>query len=195
MSGDRILRPGDALLVVDVQNDFLPGGSLAVPVGDRVVAPLNRCIARFEARGLPVVATRDWHPAAHCSFVDQGGLWPPHCIAETAGAAFAPELRLPAGTLVVSKARGVERDAYTGFDDTDLEPWLRALAVERIFVGGLATDYCVLHTVLAALAADFQAVLLTDAVAAIDRTPGDGERAIVSMQRSGARLVRSEELQ
>ncbi len=195
MSGDRILRPGDALLVVDVQNDFLPGGSLAVPVGDRVVAPLNRCIARFEARGLPVVATRDWHPAAHCSFVDQGGLWPPHCIAETAGAAFAPELRLPASTLVVSKARGVERDAYTGFDDTDLEPWLRALAVERIFVGGLATDYCVLHTVLAALAADFQAVLLTDAVAAIDRTPGDGERAIVSMQRSGARLVRSEELQ
>ncbi len=194
MQSDWILGPGDALLIVDVQNDFLPGGSLAVPRGDRIIPALHRSIACFQARALPVVATRDWHPAAHCSFEEQGGPWPPHCVAGTAGAAFAPALRLPDTALVVSKGTEVERDAYSGFEGTDLAPRLRALKVERLFVGGLATEYCVLATVMAARAAGFQAVLLTDAIAAIDLEPGDGERAIASMEQAGARLARSEDL-
>lgn len=193
-SNGLILATGDALVIVDVQNDFLPGGRLAVPKGDRVISALNRCIVRFQARALPIVATRDWHSPAHCSFQAQGGPWPPHCVADTPGAAFAPSLRLPEMTLLVSKATLPENDAYSGFEGTDLEPQLRALGVGRICVGGLATDFCVLNTVLDALAAGFQAVLLTDAIAAVDLTPGDGERAIAAMRDKGARLARSEDL-
>lgn len=193
-NNDVTLATGDALVIVDVQNDFLPGGSLAVPNGDRVIPALNRGIARFQARALPVVATRDWHPPAHCSFRTQGGTWPPHCVVDTPGAAFAPSLRLPATTLLVSKATRADTDAYSAFDGTDLVRWLQALGVGRIFVGGLATDYCVLNTVRDALAAGFQAVLLTDAIAAVDFTPGDGKRALAAMCDKGARLARSEDL-
>jgi nicotinamidase/pyrazinamidase len=178
--------PGDALLVVDVQNDFLPGGSLAVPDGDRVVPVLNRYIARFVAADLPVFATRDWHPPDHCSFAPRGGPWPPHCVAGSPGAAFAPALELPVGTTVVSKADSPERDAYSGFQGTDLADGLRAQGVRRVFVGGLATDYCVLHTVQDALAAGFAVVLLTDAVRAVEIKPGDGARALAAMQDAGA---------
>src|SRR4051812_30168689 len=103
-------RPGDALVIVDLQNDFLPRGALAVPDGDAVIAPLNAAIAAFAARGLPIIATRDWHPAAHCSFTAQGGIWPPHCVADTHGAAFSSRLQLPASTIVLSKAATVEED-------------------------------------------------------------------------------------
>lgn len=180
-------QPGDALLLVDVQNDFLPGGSLAVPRGDEVVPVLNRAIAAFEAQQLPVYATRDWHPERHCSFRAQGGPWPPHCVAHTRGAEFAPTLRLPPAASVISKATSADRDAYSGFDDTDLDSRLRAAGIRRLFIGGLATDYCVLNTVRDALRLGYEVMLLTDAVRAVEVQPGDGRRAEDEMARLGAR--------
>jgi len=179
-------QPGDALLIVDVQNDFLPGGSLAVLHGDKVVPALNRYIGTFEAQGLPVYATRDWHPERHCSFRAQGGPWPPHCIAHTRGAEFAPALRLPPAATVISKATSADRDAYSGFEGTDLDQRLRATGVRRLFVGGLATDYCVLNTVRDALQLGYEVLLLTDAIRAVDVQPGDGQRAEDEMTRLGA---------
>ncbi len=179
-------REGDALVLVDVQNDFLPGGSLAVPGGNAVVAPLNAWLACFAADGLPVVATRDWHPANHCSFAAQGGAWPPHCVAGTAGANFAPMLALPAHALVVSKATTAETEAYSGFAGTDLHARLQGLGVKRLFVGGLATDYCVLNTVRDALRLGYAVMLLVACIRAVDLHPGDGERAIAAMRQAGA---------
>jgi nicotinamidase/pyrazinamidase len=189
MDGDALVpRCGDALLLVDVQCDFLPGGSLAVRDGDRVLAPINDCIALFGRQRLPVYASRDWHPAVHCSFRDQGGPWPPHCIAGSAGAQFSPDLRLPGDATIVSKATAADRDAYSAFDGTDLAPALRAAGVARLFVAGLATDWCVLRTVVDALGAGFGVVVLRDAVAAVDVQPGDGERALEQMRSLGATL-------
>src|SRR3990167_7105549 len=139
------LGAGDALLIVDVQSDFLPGGSLAVPRGDEVVAVLNGYLAAFRNSGLPVVATRDWHPPDHCSFRQQGGPWPPHCVAGSEGAGFAPQLQLPTDATVISKATAQQSDAYSGFEGTELDRLLRQSGVRRLFVGGLATDYCVLN--------------------------------------------------
>ena len=184
--------PGDALVIVDVQNDFLPGGALAVPHGDEVVPVLNRWIERFTARGLPVIATRDWHPPDHCSFQARGGPWPPHCVAGTEGAAFAPGLRLPPDALVISKATEPDREAYSGFEGTALAECLRALGARRLFVGGLATDYCVLSTVRDARREGFEVVLIEDGVRAVDVRPGDGERALEEMRRLGTALVRTE---
>ena len=188
------LQTGDALIAVDVQNDFLPGGSLAVPEGDAVVPALNRYLAAFAARALPVFATRDWHPPDHCSFKARGGIWPPHCVAATRGAEFARGLALPETAVVVSKAATAETDAYSGFGGTDLAARLRAGGVERLFVGGLATDYCVLNTVRDALAAGFAVLLLADAIRAVDVNAGDGERAQREMQKLGARAIRYEDL-
>ncbi len=179
-------RPGDALIVVDVQKDFLPGGSLAVPRGDEVVPVLNRYMEIFSSRGLPVFATRDWHPPEHCSFTEQGGPWPSHCVAGSEGAAFAADLHLPADAVIISKATEPERDAYSGFQGTDLAQRLREAGVRRVFVGGLATDYCVLNTVRDALAEGFEVVLLEDAIRAVDVQPGDGEHAVKEMLDAGA---------
>lgn len=185
----EIAQPGDALIVVDVQNDFLPGGALAVPRGDEVIAPLNGYLRRFEQRHLPIFVTRDWHPRQHCSFRDQGGPWPPHCMAGTRGAEFAPALRVPDGAHVVAKATGPEADAYSGFQGTDLAAQLRGLGVRRVVVGGLATDYCVRATVLDALATGFAAVVLADAVRAVELQPGDGAQALADMRAHGAQIV------
>ena len=177
----------DEFIVVDVQKDFLPGGSLAVADGDAVVPVLNRCIKEFDFAGRPVFATRDWHPAGHCSFVEQGGSWPPHCVADTEGAAFAPKLKLNKAAIVIDKATTVEKDAYSGFEGTDLEMRLKDLNVDRVYVGGLATDYCVLQTVKDALAREFSVVLLTNAIRAVNIAPNDGDRAIRDMTESGAK--------
>lgn len=188
------LAPGDALIVVDVQNDFLPGGSLAVPHGDEVVPALNRHIALFRARGLPIFATRDWHPADHCSFREQGGPWPPHCVAGTPGAAFSSRLDLPADARIVSKATTADKDAYSGFEGTELDEQLRSLGVRRVFVGGLATDYCVLNTVKDARRHNYQTYFLDDAARAVNLHPEDGRLALEEMARLGAEPVRIEAL-
>ncbi len=184
----------DALIIVDVQNDFLPGGGLAVPGGDALIPVLNRCIARFVQAGLPIIATRDWHPANHCSFKARGGPWPPHCVTGTSGAEFPGTLELPADTPVISKATAPDKDAYSGFEGTGLESRLHTLGVTRLFVGGLATDYCVLNTVLDGLKLGFEVVLLTDAIQAVDVHPGDGARAIQEMQHKGAILAANSDL-
>lgn len=177
---------GDALILVDVQHDFLPGGSLAVEDGHAVIGPLNDAIAAFGAAGLPVVATRDWHPSDHMSFAEQGGPWPPHCVADTEGAQFEESLQIPADAIIVSKASRQETDAYSGFEGTDLHQRLQALGVSRVYVGGLATDYCVLNTVLDARRLGYGVVLLTDAVRAVNVDPADGQRALQQMIEAGA---------
>lgn len=183
-----------ALLIVDVQNDFLPGGRLAVPGGDEVIPVLNRYIALAQAGGVPVFASRDWHPANHSSFLAQGGPWPQHCVADTPGAAFASGLDLPRDAVIISKATRAEADAYSGFEGTDLAPRLRRLGVKRLWVGGLATDYCVLHTVLDALRSEFGVLLLADAIRAVNVKPGDGERAERRMAEAGAVPVHVEDV-
>ena len=180
---------GDALIVVDVQQDFLPGGALGVPAGDEVIAPLNRAINMFERAGLPIFYSRDWHPANHISFKAQGGPWPRHCVAGTDGAAFAPTLRVPATAAIVSKATMAERDAYSAFQDTTLASQLRTAGVRRVFIGGLATDYCVKATVLDAKREGLDVKVLRDAIRAVEVQPGDGERALQEMQQSGAHLT------
>ena len=189
-NGPESVGRGDALLLVDVQNDFLPGGALAVRDGHAVVPRLNEWVALFRDRGLPVFASRDWHPADHCSFHARGGPWPVHCVAETPGAGFAPGLDLPPGVEVVSKATDAERDAYSAFDGTDLHERLRRAAVRRLFIGGLATDYCVRWTVHDALERGYEVVVLEDAVRPVDVRPGDGRRALRTIRRRGARTLR-----
>ena len=183
------LQPGDMLLVTDIQNDFLPGGRLAVAGGDEVVPVLNRYIGAFLAQGLPVYATRDWHPDGHCSFHPQGGPWPVHCVAGTPGAAFAATLVLPSDTTVISKATSQDREAYSSFQGTDLDSRLRATGIRRLFIGGLTTDYCVLNTVRDARQLGYEVFVLADAIRAVDVQPGDGQRAEEEMARLGARRI------
>lgn len=182
------LQQSDALLVVDVQNDFCPGGALAVEDGDAVVPVLNDWIARARDAGIPVVASRDWHPADHCSFEAQGGPWPRHCVRETEGAAFHPDLQLPDDALVVSKGKAQDRDNYSAFDDTGLADTLHQRGVRRVWVGGLAQDVCVQATVLDACEAGFETHLIADATRAVNVNPGDGERALEAMRAAGARI-------
>ena len=189
---DTRIRQDDVLLIVDVQNDFLPGGSLAVPRGDEVVTVLNRYLQIFAA--LPVYATRDWHPERHCSFRAQGGIWPPHCVAGTRGAEFAAALQLPPSAVIISKADTAEQDAYSGFQGTNLHQQLRAANIQRLFIGGLATDYCVLNTVRDALRLGYQVFLLGDAIRAVDVQPGNGLRAEEEMIRLGAQRITVEEI-
>lgn len=185
---------GDVLLIVDVQNDFLPGGSLAVPRGDEVVLVINRYLQIFAAYRLPVYATRDWHPERHCSFLAQGGPWPPHCIADTRGAQFAASLQLPSSAVIISKATTVEQDAYSGFQGTNLDQLLRTANIRRLFIGGLATDYCVLNTVRDALQLGYEVLLLGDAIRAVDVQSGDGLRAEEEMTKLGAQRITVEEV-
>lgn len=179
-----MLKDGGALIIVDVQRDFLPGGALAVPEGDAVVPLLARCADACARSGVPVVASRDWHPADHCSFRDFGGQWPVHCVAGTPGAELDSGLDLPDDTRIVDKASTPDRDAYSAFEGTDLDEWLKAREVRQIYVGGLATDYCVLRTALDGLRLGYRVVLLADAIRAID--PADGQKAIETLVEQGA---------
>lgn len=188
MAQERV-GPGDALLVVDVQIDFLPGGALGISDGNAVIGPLNAAIGRFRVAALPVYASRDWHPPDHCSFTAQGGPWPVHCVAGSRGAAFAPALALPPDVPVISKATEPARDAYSAFDGTGLDERLRHDGVRRLFIGGLATDYCVRWSVHDALAEGYEVVVLRDAVRPVDVRPGDGARALRAVRRRGARTV------
>lgn len=188
-----------ALLIVDVQNDFCPGGALPVPEGDKVVPVLNRAIDQFRQAGAPVIASRDWHPEKSTHFAQYGGQWPVHCVQNTPGAQFHPDLRLPEGAIVVSKGMGENEDAYSAFDArTDegesLEELLKERGIRRLVVGGLATDYCVRASVLGALERGFEVLVLRDAVRGVDVQPGDSEKALNEMQKRGATLVTLEEV-
>jgi nicotinamidase/pyrazinamidase len=185
----------DALVVVDVQNDFCPGGALAVPDGARVVPVLNRYADRFAARGAPVFASRDWHPARTTHFAEYGGAWPRHCVQGTPGAALHPALRLPPGAEIISKGTGAEEDAYSCWearaaDGTAFPALLARRGIRRLFVGGLATDYCVKATALDARRAGLEVVVLEDAVGAVNVMPTDGDRALEEMAAAGAARAR-----
>ena len=178
-----------ALIVVDVQNDFCSGGALAVPEGDKVVYVLNDYIARFFAKEAAIFATRDWHPMHHVSFKEHCGLWMPHCVQRTKGADFHKDLKLPFGVEIISKGFLTEKDAYTGFEGTELERRLKHRGITRVFVGGLAADYCVKHTVLDALVRGFETYLLLDAIQGVSVKPTDSSEAVSEMQRAGAKAI------
>jgi nicotinamidase/pyrazinamidase len=192
------MKKNAAVLIVDVQNDFCPGGALAVPNGDRVVEPLSRIAEYCAAEGLPVFASRDWHPPATRHFKEYGGVWPAHCIQDTSGAAFHHDLRLPEGTLVITKGNNPDSDAYSAFDGHDSEgrclgDILKKLRVEHLYVGGLATDYCVCASALDARATGIAVSILTDAIAGVDVVAGDSEKALDVMKNAGISLVTEKE--
>jgi len=177
----------DALIIVDVQRDFCSGGALPVPEGDKIVPILNKYIENFSKVGALIVVTRDWHPPNHVSFKNYGGPWPPHCIQGTSGADFHPDLKLPREAKIVSKATSADKEAYSGFDGTDLGKDLKNIGIQRVFIGGLATEYCVKSTVLDALSLGFEVVLLLDAIKGVDVNPSDSEKAIREMLEKGAK--------
>lgn len=187
-----------ALLLVDVQNDFCPGGALPVPDGDKVVEPLNRIASSFAAAGLTVVASRDWHPPVTRHFSEYGGAWPPHCVKDSPGARFHPDLHLPEGTLFVSKGNDPDSDSYSSFDGvsadgSSLGEILAGLQVKHLYVGGLATDYCVRSSALDAKKAGFEVTLLTDAIAGVNIVAGDSEEALEEMGRAGIDFCTADE--
>ncbi len=185
-----------ALLVVDVQNDFCPGGALAVPDGDRIIPRVNRTIELFVRRGLPVLATRDWHPAVTKHFKAFGGAWPPHCVQGTKGARFHPNLRLPKDAVILSKGMDPEQDSYSGFQalndgGRDLESVVHDLGIDELFVCGLATDYCVRATALDAQRRGIHVRVLDDAIKGVDLKSGDSQAALGEMRQAGVPFVES----
>jgi nicotinamidase/pyrazinamidase len=176
----------DALIIVDVQNDFCPSGALPVPEGDQTIPVLNDYIKIFKKANAEICATRDWHPPNHISFKAQGGPWPPHCVQDTEGAKFHSDLKLPSEATIISKAMDPRKETYSGFDYTELADKLKKQDVRRVFVGGLATDYCVKNTVLDARELGFEVVLLLDAIRGINAEPDDAAKAIAKMVKSGA---------
>jgi nicotinamidase/pyrazinamidase len=181
----------DALIVVDVQRDFCPGGALAVPRGDEVVPVINRILG---LGGWLAIATRDWHPPDHCSFTPQGGIWPVHCVAGTPGAAFHSGVDAARVRHVVSKATTRGAEAYSGFQDTDLQALLAQQGIRRIFVCGLATDYCVKATALDGRKAGLDVAVLEDAIRGVEVNPGDCAAAMSHMRAAGIQVMQSTEL-
>jgi nicotinamidase/pyrazinamidase len=186
----------DALLVVDVQQDFCPGGALPAEGGTRIIPALNRAIARAHAAGWPIYASRDWHPPVTSHFKAYGGDWPPHCVQGTPGAAFHPDLRLPEDVTVISKGQDPGAPGYSAFegrtpDGRMFADDLRARGITRLYVAGIATDYCVKASALDARREGLDVVVLRDAVTGIDVGPGDVDRALTAMEAAGVVLRRS----
>jgi nicotinamidase/pyrazinamidase len=195
MKKNFIVSNKDALLITDIQNDFLAKGALPVPDGNEVISILNAYAKIFEDAKATLLASRDWHPANHISFKAQGGLWPPHAVQNTKGADFHKDLKLPGCTVIISKATHAAKEAYSAFDGTELAETLKTRGVTRLFVGGLATDYCVLKTVLDARKLGYPTVVLMDATRGINVKPGDVERAVEAMIKSGAEQAVSTDFQ
>ena len=188
-----------ALLIVDLQNDFCPGGRLPVPEGDKVVEPLNLAIDRFHGEGLPIIASRDWHPAVTTHFEKFGGIWPEHCGQDTAGAYFHPDLRLPPDVTIITKGTDPEQDNYSAFEGMTaegllLEQFLEARGIKKLYIGGLATDYCVKATAVAGLFLGKKVTVLLDAIAGVDMAPGDSDRALELLRQEGAEFMRAVDL-
>jgi nicotinamidase/pyrazinamidase len=184
------LRRGDALLIVNVQNDFCPGGALAVPNGDIIIPMLNRWISMAEAAGIPVFASRDWHPEGHISFQERGGPWPRHCVQDQHGAEFHPALQLPYSAHIISKATEADSDSYSTFGRTDLAGQLRKASVHSLWIGGLALDYCVKESALDAIRLGFEVHLLADATRAVNLHPEDAAIAFKEMREAGVIIER-----
>jgi nicotinamidase/pyrazinamidase len=175
----------DALIVVDVQNDFCEGGALAVPDGDAVIEPLNRLATDAQF----VVATRDWHPRNHGSFKEFGGPWPVHCVQGSEGAELHPRLDRGRIDAIVNAGAEPDLEGYSGFEETELEQLLREHGAREVHLGGLALDYCVKATALDARRLGFDVVVHRDATRAIDAQPGDAERAVEELCAAGVRVV------
>jgi nicotinamidase/pyrazinamidase len=195
----EMAESGPILLVVDVQNDFCPGGSLGVPDGDKIIPLVNRAIKVFGGSGFPILATRDWHPRETKHFKEFGGAWPAHCIQGTKGARFHPKLRLPAKSMILSKGMDPDQDSYSAFhayskDGRDLESVLRELAADELFLCGLATDYCVRASTLDAIRRGLQVTVLEDAIRGVNLKPGDSLVAIKEMRAAGGRFAESRSL-
>jgi nicotinamidase/pyrazinamidase len=184
---DDALESGDAVLIVDVQNDFCPGGALPIAEGDAVVPVINRWIAAALAKGVPIYASRDWHPVQHLSFKERAGAWPPHCIQDSAGAHFHPDLELPESAIKITKGVRFDQDQNSAFDQTGLAHQLREQGVRRLWIGGLAEDVCVLGTVLDGLKEGFEVFVIQAATRPVTREGGESARR--QMRAAGARLV------
>ncbi|MCG5514821.1 MULTISPECIES: isochorismatase family protein [unclassified Ectothiorhodospira] len=180
-------RVGDALIIVDVQNDFCAGGQLALNDADAVVPVLNRWIAHARFLELPIFASRDWHPTGHLSFEERGGPWPPHCVQDTRGAAFHPDLELPADTIKVTKGVRFDQDQNSAFDQTGLAEELRHRCIQRLWLGGLAQDVCVAATALDARQTGFQVFLIQEATRPV--TAQGGEEAMAKMRDAGVKII------
>ncbi|MEM4409602.1 MAG: nicotinamidase [Candidatus Caldarchaeum sp.] len=179
----------DALIIVDLQNDFCAGGALEVPGANQVIPIINTYIEKFKSAGGRIFATRDWHPRNHSSFKSMGGPWPPHCVQGTHGAKIHSDVKLPFEAEIVNKGVGREQEGYSGFEATGLAEELRARGIKRLFIGGLAIDYCVKHTVLDGLNNGFEVVYLDDASRGVEVSPGDVKKAIREMAEKGARIA------
>ena len=193
MSTAPSFQVGDGLLLVDPQNDFCPGGSLPVAEGDAVIPVLNEWATAAQRAGVPIFVSRDWHPPRTTHFKDYGGVWPAHCVMGTPGADFHPDLRLPAGVVIISKGMGETEDAYSAFQardtsETPLAALLQERQVKHLFVGGLATDYCVKSSALDGLEHGLGVTLISDGIRAVNLQPTDGAQALAEMQARGAAL-------
>lgn len=188
------MEPNAALLIVDVQNDFTPGGALAVPEGDVIVPVINRYIQLFRDAGCPVLASRDWHPSETHHFKEFGGLWPVHCVAGTRGAEFHPELKLPEEAIILSKGIDPAKDGYSAFeaiadDGSALDAVLKINGVTCLYICGLATDYCVKNTALDTGSYGCRIMILRDAIKGVNLSPGDSERALEEMRKAAAGFI------
>lgn len=187
------LDKSDALLVTDIQKDFLRGGALPVPLGNQIIPVINDYVRRFKKAKLQIYASRDWHPADHMSFKSQGGIWPPHCIQKTSGAKFHSDLKLPSDAFIVSKATDPKKESYSAFDGTTLSELFQDNGIKRFFICGVATDYCIVNTVVDGLKLGFKAVILMDAVRGINVKPSDVENAVKMMTQNGAQQAVSDD--
>jgi nicotinamidase/pyrazinamidase len=182
-----------ALLVIDVQNDFCEGGLLAARDTATLIQPLNRALEKASSVDMRVILTRDWHPKDHSSFQQQGGPWPPHCVQNSSGAEFAVGLRVPSGSRILDKGVQRDDDGYSMFVRTPLDEWLQHDEIESIAVCGIATEYCVLESVRDGIANGFSVQLLSDLIRPIEARPGDSENALAEMEQLGAKLLTSNE--
>jgi nicotinamidase/pyrazinamidase len=189
-----------ALLVVDVQNDFCPGGALGVPEGDKIVPAINKYINFFTKKKLPILLTRDWHPVQTKHFKPFGGIWPVHCLQNSKGAAFHPELKIPKGAIFLYKGMDSQQDSYSAFHAEDergmsLLHLLKLFGVQQIYIAGLATDYCVKFSSADAIKYGFKVKILIDAIKGVNLKPDDSEKAIQKMVKNGAKKITLKQLE
>ncbi len=189
------LMPSDALLILDIQNDFLTGGALGISGSHEIIPTLLNYVRRFQTHGLPIFLSRDWHPPDHCSFQSQGGPWPVHCVAGSSGSLPPSSFTTPPSAVIIYKAMDRDREAYSAFQHTALDRNLRTFNVRRLFIGGLATDYCVLNSVKDARTLGYDVCLLMDGIKAVNLQAKDGLRAEAEMIHLGAVPVQWEMLE